>query len=336
LCRLLAIAYTQKDMPSERSESLGNLPDASGDGSQGERRSKKSLLGEPELRTIVQDQLQTLALELRQGKSERLQQYLDFGSRFHRYSRANQWLIYDQMPSATRVASYRKWQEEGYQVAKGERGVRILAPSIRRLKPPDAQTQEEQGSDEEPPKRIVRFVAVSVFDQSQLTPDKTPPEFFTPVAGDADQLYQRLEEAATQDGFRVEQSDDTHGAEGFSQGRRLVTRSNLASVNRTLTMTHEYAHGLLHQGIHLLGLHLSERRNLVEISRSLKECHAEATAYVVAKHFGLPNPFSADYLLQWGTTPDILRAELDIVLAAASHIIGKLDGAPSELYEPSP
>lgn len=41
----------------------------------------------------------------------------------------------------------------------------------------------------------------------------------------------------------------------------------------------------------------------------------------MAQHFGLRNPFSADYLLQWGTMPDTLRAQLDAVVKAASHII---------------
>jgi hypothetical protein len=79
-----------------------------------------------------------LAEELAQGKSARLQQYLAFAARFHQYSRANQWLILAQMPTATRVASYKKWQDEGYQVARGQTGIRILAPSIRHVPQPDS------------------------------------------------------------------------------------------------------------------------------------------------------------------------------------------------------
>jgi len=68
---------------------------------------------------MVHDQMEALTSELAQGKSEHLQQYLEFASRFHRYSRANQLLIWLQHPDATHVASYRHWQEQGYQVAKG-------------------------------------------------------------------------------------------------------------------------------------------------------------------------------------------------------------------------
>jgi antirestriction factor ArdC-like protein len=295
-----------------------------------------------QLLTQLNDSLHELTTELSQGKSERLQQYLTFASRFHHYSRANQWLIQAQLPTATRVASYKKWQEEGYQVAKGEKGIRILAPSIRKIRHEAGSSQHEPGDHEDQeaveeansdkhatdstPKTIVRFVAVSVFDVSQLTPEKRPPEFFSPLAGDADAFNERLVEAATIDGFTVEQTEYTRGAEGYSQGRRIITRTDLTSMNRALTTLHEYAHGLLHQGVHTLGEQLSTRRNLTQISVPLKECHAEATAYVVAKHFNLPTPFSADYLLQWGTKPEILRGELDVVLAAASHIIGTIEG----------
>jgi N-terminal domain of anti-restriction factor ArdC len=294
----------------------------------------------PALLSQVNGYLQTLTEELSQGKSQRLQDYLSFAARFHEYSRSNQWLIQAQMPTATRIASYHKWQEEGYQVAKGARGIRILAPSIRKIKvTADQDTeQEDQNAVAGDVKKVVRFVAVSVFDVSQLTPEKRPAEFFTPIEGNEDALYEHIATAATKEGFQIEQTEYTRGAEGYSSGRRIVTRSNLASVNRVLTSVHEYAHGLLHQGFHPLAKELSLRRNqdLSTVSSNLKECHAEATAYVVATHFGLPTPFSSDYLLNWGTTPERLRDELDVVLAAARHIIRAVEGvAQDPLAEPA-
>ena len=279
---------------------------------------KKQLLTEPELRSMVSDSMTTLAGELAQGKSEHLLTYLDFASRFHHYSRANQWLILMQNPDATRVASYKKWKDEGYQVAKGETGIRILAPRFQKIE--DKETGEE--------KRVVTgFFPVSVFDVTQLSEENRPLEFFTAIEGDADAFYERLRDAATLDGFEVEESPHTRGAEGFSQGRRLITRTGLPSMNRALTALHEYTHGLLHQGV----TEISEERPL---SYELKECHAEATAYVVARHFKLPTPFSSDYIIQWGGTPERLRSELDSVMKAASHIIIAVHAQlPDELHE---
>src|SRR2546430_6732147 len=72
--------------------------------------------------------LNTLIDAITTGDTERLTAYLAFSSRFHTYSRRNQELIYEQKPEATRVANYGKWKQEGYQVAEGQKGIRILYP----------------------------------------------------------------------------------------------------------------------------------------------------------------------------------------------------------------
>ena len=61
--------------------------------------------------------------------SEHFQHWLDTAARFHSYSWGNQLLIGLQRPDASRVAGYRAWQGMGRQVLKGERGIRILAPT---------------------------------------------------------------------------------------------------------------------------------------------------------------------------------------------------------------
>ena len=219
-----------------------------------ERRPSKQLLGEQELRGMISNSLTELGAELQAGKSERLLQYLDFAARFHHYSRANQFLIVHQRPDATRVASYKMWQELGYQVAKGETGIRILAPSIKK--------QKDEESDEE--RRVVTgFVAVSVFDVAQLTPEKRPPEFFEPLEGDQQALCEAIVTAATADGFQVE-TEETGSAQGYSSGRRIVTQEGLDSTSRALTLLHEWAHGVLHQGGHAL----AQERHLTVNSRS--------------------------------------------------------------------
>jgi hypothetical protein len=121
---------------------------------------KKELLTEPELKTMVADSISSLAGELAQGKSERLEAYLSFASRFHKYSRANQWLIMLQNPDATRVGSYKKWQDEGYQVAKGQTGIRILAPRFQKTE--DKETGEEK-------RIVIGYYPVSIFDVSSQT-----------------------------------------------------------------------------------------------------------------------------------------------------------------------
>lgn len=84
--------------------------------------------------------------------------------------------------------------------------------------------------------------------------------------------------------------------------------------NRLLTLIHEYAHELLHwaaEGQEQPGL--------------IKECHAEAIAFIVAHRFGIHNPYSADYLRSWGTTAQELKAELEIVRKTAAYIIDRIE-----------
>jgi hypothetical protein len=61
------------------------------------------------------------------------QRYLDCQAKFHHYSFNNTLLIPAQMPSASQVASFRKWQELGRNVNKGETSLRIFAPSTRKV-----------------------------------------------------------------------------------------------------------------------------------------------------------------------------------------------------------
>ena len=51
-------------------------------------------------------------------------------SRFHRYSVNNTMLIYMQRHDATHVAGFNKWRNQfGRNVLKGEKGIRIIAPT---------------------------------------------------------------------------------------------------------------------------------------------------------------------------------------------------------------
>ena len=60
--------------------------------------------------------------------------YLHMQSRFHSYSANNVMLIMAQRPDASKVAGYRKWQELGRLVRKGEKAIKIFVPHTYRDK----------------------------------------------------------------------------------------------------------------------------------------------------------------------------------------------------------
>ena len=63
-------------------------------------------------------------------ESDKYRKYLATRSRFHRYSVNKTMLIYMQRPDATHVAGFNKWRDQfGRNVLKGEKGIRIIAPT---------------------------------------------------------------------------------------------------------------------------------------------------------------------------------------------------------------
>ena len=73
-----------------------------------------------EAKQTVAFALGELRQSLEAGKSESLQRYLDFISKFNRYSFNNTMLIMDQCPAATMVAGFSTWKKHGRFVRKGE------------------------------------------------------------------------------------------------------------------------------------------------------------------------------------------------------------------------
>lgn len=267
---------------------------------------KRDRIVSPDINELIKHSFDTLLTDIAGGHSARMLEYFVFSSRFHKYSPDNKMLIFEQRPTATRVAGYRKWLEEGYQVAKGEKGIRIKAPIIKK----DPEEEDEP--------HIVGFFEVKVFDVSQLTPDKRPPAFFPEVYGDFDHLYEAMHRAVQEGGVQVVETAHTQGAQGYSTIGRIALKEGMTSGSRCLTLLHEWAHEIMHNQ--------QARKELV---KPIRECHAEATCYIVATHFGIPTPYSADYLLNWGTTPETLKEEMEIVQRSASHIITRINAVLS-------
>lgn len=111
-------------------------------------------------------------------ESDKYRKYLATMSRFHRYSVNNTMLIYMQRPDATHVAGFNKWRDQfGRNVLKGEKGIRIIAPTPYKKKVEEIKTDPETNAPvldadgkaiiEEKEIRIPMFKVVSVFDVSQ-------------------------------------------------------------------------------------------------------------------------------------------------------------------------
>jgi hypothetical protein len=274
---------------------------------------------EAQLVGMAKDYIEQLTAQVQAGKSERLFTYLGFIAKCPKYSLRNRVLIASQDPEATIVRGYKDWEKDGFQVrqlnkdphkARVEHGIGILAPHFAKIPDIEAEKRGEAGKTV----TIINFYfPVYVFDVKHLTPESQArvPQFFTTIVGDYEVLYRRIVQAATNDGYNVQEATLQAGeGRGYSLNKDIYIDRRMASGNKVLTAIHEWTHGKLHW--------TPEGEKL---DTKVQECHAAAVQYVVATHFGVPAEYSADYILDWGNDVKSLKAELDLVGTTAVHMM---------------
>ncbi len=232
----------------------------------------------------------------------------------HRYSAGNIDLIFKQAPAARIVQSYSAWTRAGYRLKSKEQGgvkpIYILKP-----KPYLKITRTNEEGEEETYYKAAFFEVVIVYDETSIDQTyKAVPEFFTPLQGNADMLVVRLTEILAGYGIKVEYRYVDYGAEGGSAGGVVYIRPDLPSINKCLTLVHETAHELLHKAADRL-----------KLDKQTKECQAETVAYLVASHFGIQSPISADYLRMYGISTEVLKANMKITQEISHRLIEKME-----------
>lgn len=254
--------------------------------------------------------VEELIKALEQGKSQKLLEYLAFQARFHQYSFRNSLLIAMQKPEATYVAGFQRWKELGRFVKKGEKGICILAPLVRRAKATAEGTTERE---EEPATaRLVGFRTTYVFDVSQ-TEGAEIAEFIT-VTGDPGKRLALLKEYVAACGVEFRYEDSLGDADGVSQGGKIALVKGLSAPEEFSVLVHELAHELLHR---------TERRQ--ETTVRVRELEAEAVSYVVSRAAGLDGlSHSSDYIQLYAGDKELLLASLDHIQRTAAEIIAAL------------
>jgi antirestriction protein ArdC len=252
-----------------------------------------------DLKKLTTESLKELAALLEQGRSERLITLLKTMGRFHRYSLHNVFLIVAQRPSATRVAGFHTWRTIGRFVRKGEKGIAILAPIVRRRR---EETQDDESQ------VVVGFRAAYVFDVEQT--DGAPLPQTAEVTGDPGEHMAALKRAIAARGISVEYADDLGGALGLSCGGRIRVLNGLSAASEFAVLAHEFAHELLHRS--------GDRPE----SRDTRELEAEAVAFIVGQAVGLEASEAArDYIQLYRGDATALAASLDRIQRTASSIL---------------
>jgi len=260
-----------------------------------------------QIKEITEKATEQLVAALNAGHSEALTGYLKAIGRFHRYSLYNVMLIASQKPNASYVAGFHAWNQLGRFVKKGEKGILILAPIVRR------KVKDEEAADEAS-RTIAGFRAAYVFDISQTDGEELPQ--IGVVQGDPRDCTERLLQFAIAQNIVVEYSDEIAPARGTSFGGRIAILPGQSAAEEFSTLAHELAHELLHRG---------DRR--ANTTKKIRETEAEATAYVVCQAVGLETgSAAADYIQLWNGNAELLTESLDYIRQASAQMLEPLTG----------
>ena len=190
-------------------------------------------------------------------QSEKYRQYLRTMSRFHKYSVNNTMLIYMQKPDATVVAGFNKWRDQfGRNVLKGEKGIKIIAPTPYKKKIEEAKLDPDtklpmldadgKAIMEEKEIKIPLYNPVTVFDVSQ-TEGKPLPQLAADLTGSV-QNYEVFMEAVKRSAPVPVFMENMTGMDGYydDENQRIAVRTGMSEVQTVCAAIHEIAHSLLH------------------------------------------------------------------------------------------
>ena len=265
-------------------------------------------------------------------QSDQYKKFLDTMARFPHYSMNNNLLIMLQRPDASLCQSYTGWKQMGRFVKRGERGIRILAPSPykthREQDKLDGQGRVIMGKDGLPERESVEvevtaFKPVSTFDISQTEGDPIPSLGVDELTGSVEgyqTLFEALKRACP---VPVEFEDIKTGAKGYFDltNNRIAIKQGMGEAQNVKTLIHEMTHQKLHS--------INEKTGKgPEKSRNQKEVEAESTAYTVCQHYGIDtSDYSFGYVAGWSEGKEMpeLKASLETICTAASETITSVD-----------
>ena len=275
-------------------------------------------------------------------ESDKYRKYLATMSRFHRYSVNNTMLIYMQRPDATHVAGFNKWRDQfGRNVLKGEKGIRIIAPTPYKKKVEEIKTDPETNAPildadgkaiiEEKEIRIPMFKVVSVFDVSQ-TAGKPLPQLAADLSGNVQQYEVFMEALRRASPVPMEIKPVARDTDGFFsiKAQSITIRAGMSEVQTVCAAVHEIAHAKLHDYEHMTELADDGETILVpgEKSRNTEEVEAESISYAVCQYYGIETgENSFGYIATWSQGKELkeLRASLETINKTASELITDID-----------
>lgn len=265
-------------------------------------------------------------------ESDNYKNYLNIMSKFHNYSINNTLLIARQNPDATLVAGFKSWEKNfGRHVKKGEKGIKILAPSpykkkvlVELVDPVSREIMLDINGNpvkEETEVNMTAYRIVSVFDVSQTEGNPLPQIGVAELTGNVDE-YELFVEALKQSTSVPISFENISGvAKGYYNPvtASIAVKAGMPESQTVKTMIHKIAHSILHNDI----LDEAEKKD-----RQTKEVEAESVAYTVCQHFGIDtSDYSFGYIAGWSSSKETeeLKQSLETIQKTASGLINDIE-----------
>ena len=259
---------------------------------------------------------------------EQWRQWAQTMTRFHHYSPGNVLLIMSQRPDATHVAGYHAWKDLGRQVQKGEHGITILAPIVRKTPTEEASAPSATGSTTQPARQtsapmhaVVGFRAATVFDVSQTQGRELQiPHPKLLDSGDLSEVLHHLITGAVPVPVQFAPAAQLNGANGvWSPAQQTITVAQDRQPDHQLkTLLHEWAHSV---GVPDVAAVRDRHTGSEEIT-------AETTAFVLAGRLGLDTArYSLPYVGHWA------QGDPQKVLALTQAVSGRVQSMSTALEQ---
>ncbi len=224
----------------------------------------------------------------------KISELCEFASKFYKYSAKNTMLIKEQNKGATFVQSFESWKKDGYNVIKGQKGIKILVPvAVTYIKIPET---DEYIKLSDAPKKLQMlykqnkvecvkkqyYTVGNVFDISQTTcPVEKYPDYYNMGYKDVNQdlICRGIENFSKSEldiPIRTQDVSSISLRGYYIPDTEIVINDKLNSTERLSTITHELGHAIM------------EHSTLDEIKSSFqREFEADCFSIMFDKHLGI-------------------------------------------------
>ena len=216
--------------------------------------------------------------------------FLKFCKNFHNYSFNNMILIYSQMPEATQVAGFKKWESMGRRLKYGSKGIKIIYPIKRKYTTKiKGQTSIIENGEEEQEEKSVEYMSYActyVYDISQTIGEEMPLEDTRINSNNRGEFLKFLKSFSP---YPIIEENLYGSIQGYwsPKNKYIVLKKELSVDDKVSVLLHELTHALYDD--------FNYKKD-----RDLSETFVESVAFIVADYFSLDtSKCSFNYITGW-------------------------------------